>query len=639
MKWVRYLLAKLLFKRILILTVGLLSAYLVATYIQGSVGRVNAQGCSSNPIPGGGTITFESKRDGYQELYVIDGSECNIYQLTHDQYFAYAADWSPDGSKVAYTSTDSYLYVMNADGSGRHQFLSSAPGTHGYPDWSPDGSKIVFNIDVGWQAIWVANADGTDLTQLVSVPGRDNGSPIWTPDGTHIIYSDRTDPGNDAEIAIMNADGSNRHYLMPDNSSADGYPSLSPDGGKIAFVSDRDGNWEIYIMDFDGVSGSNVQRLTNSPAEDSWPRWSPDGTRLVFHSDRDGNWEIYVMYADGTNQTRITNNSAFDYQPTWGGPRLNQPPTVDAGGTYGVDEGSSVVVTATGNDPEGRPLTFAWDLNNDNVFETPGQSITFSAAGLDGPSSQPIAVQVTDDGNLSATDHATVEVQNVVPTVGAINGPAGPVQVNNPINVNANFTDPGVLDTHTAVWDWGDNTTSPGTVSETNGSGSVSDSHTYSSPGTYTVQVTVTDKDGGSGSSSLVVEVEIPNQSPDCSAATSSVDKIWPANHQFVSVDVLGVTDPDGDAVLITIDSIFQDEPVNSNGDGDTSPDGQGVSTATAQVRAERDGGGNGRVYHISFTADDGNGGSCSGEVLAGVPHDKKDTPVDDGALYDSTVP
>jgi hypothetical protein len=43
-------------------------------------------------------------------------------------------------------------------------------------------------------------------------------------------------------------------------------------------------------------------------------------------------------------------------------------------------------------------------------------------------------------------------------------------------------------------------------------------------------------------------------------------------------------------------------------------------------------------VYHISFTADDGHGGFCSDEVLVGVPHDKKATPVDDGALFDSTV-
>ena len=48
---------------------------------------------------------------------------------------------------------------------------------------------------------------------------------------------------------------------------------------------------------------------------------------------------------------------------------------------------------------------------------------------------------------------------------------------------------------------------------------------------------------------------------------------------------------------------------------------------------------GNGRVYHIAFTATDPGGRTCSGSVEVGVPHDKKDTPVDDGPTFDSTLP
>ena len=135
-----------------------------------------------------------------------------------------------------------------------------------------------------------------------------------------------------------------------------------------------------------------------------------------------------------------------------------------------------------------------------------------------------------------------------------------------------------------------------------------------------------------------IAQIEI-NEPPDCSAVSPSIDSIWPPNHKFVTVDVLGVTDPEGDPIVIMIDSIFQDEPVDLTGDGSFVPDGQGVGSTTAEVRAERDGSGNGRVYHIGFTADDGNGGTCTGEVLVGVPHSQSDkgAPVDDGALYDST--
>lgn len=141
--------------------------------------------------------------------------------------------------------------------------------------------------------------------------------------------------------------------------------------------------------------------------------------------------------------------------------------------------------------------------------------------------------------------------------------------------------------------------------------------------------------------SNLEVEPADTPVPPDCSNAQPSLDFLWPPNHKFVNIDILGVTDPDGDPISIAIDSIFQDEPLNGTGDGDTSPDGAGVGTLTASVRAERAGNGNGRVYHIGFTADDGNGGRCSAEVTVGVPKSqgKKGAPVDDGALFDSTLP
>jgi hypothetical protein len=70
------------------------------------------------------------------------------------------------------------------------------------------------------------------------------------------------------------------------------------------------------------------------------------------------------------------------------------------------------------------------------------------------------------------------------------------------------------------------------------------------------------------------------------------------------------VTDPDGDPVAIAITEIAQDEPPDGLGDGDTCPDAVGVGTGIAALRVERSGTqaarGDGRVYHIRFTASDG---------------------------------
>ena len=110
------------------------------------------------------------------------------------------------------------------------------------------------------------------------------------------------------------------------------------------------------------------------------------------------------------------------------------------------------------------------------------------------------------------------------------------------------------------------------------------------------------------------------NSAPVCTAAYPSEDMLWPADHKYVTIDVLGITDANGDPLQITITNIFQDEPVLSSGSGNTAPDGQGVGTGSASVRAERERAGNGRFYHIGFTADDGRGGTCFGVVLVGVP-------------------
>ena len=128
------------------------------------------------------------------------------------------------------------------------------------------------------------------------------------------------------------------------------------------------------------------------------------------------------------------------------------------------------------------------------------------------------------------------------------------------------------------------------------------------------------------------------NRPPVCDQAAPTVDRLWPPDHELVAVGIAGVSDPDGDAVSVAVTGITQDEAVDAPGSGNTAPDGDGLGSDTARVRAERRGGGDGRVYAIQFTADDGKGGSCTGEVRVGVPHSVQDVAVDSGQAYDSTV-
>lgn len=131
-----------------------------------------------------------------------------------------------------------------------------------------------------------------------------------------------------------------------------------------------------------------------------------------------------------------------------------------------------------------------------------------------------------------------------------------------------------------------------------------------------------------------------PNGPPDCSAAAASVEELWPPNHRMRQVRVEGVTDPEGDPVTITVMGIYQDEPLNGKGDGNTCPDAGGVGGDRVLLRSERTGLRDGRVYHIFFDATDTAGGRCSGAVSVCVPHDqskKKEQCVDQGPIFDAT--
>ncbi len=170
----------------------------------------------------------------------------------------------------------------------------------------------------------------------------------------------------------------------------------------------------------------------------------------------------------------------------------------------------------------------------------------------------------------------------------------------------------------------------------------------FTQAGTCPVTFTVADSSGGMDLKVITIQVldvlPTANHDPDCLGAVPSLSQVWPPNHEMMEIDILGVSDPDGDPVSITITRILQDEPTNTLGDGSTWVDGGGLGTAHAWVRAERNGSsrmpGNGRIYEIFFTASDGRGGTCSGSVKVGVPHDLDHGPaVDDGVRYDSTVP
>jgi len=116
------------------------------------------------------------------------------------------------------------------------------------------------------------------------------------------------------------------------------------------------------------------------------------------------------------------------------------PPTANANGPYTANQGQTLTHNASGSDPNGGPVLYAWDLNNDSVFERPGQSITntWLGAGV-----FTIGLIVTDTGGLTTTVTTTVTVNNVAPTINSVIPSPTTVNQGESVTVTVTATDPG----------------------------------------------------------------------------------------------------------------------------------------------------------------------------------------------------
>ena len=127
---------------------------------------------------------------------------------------------------------------------------------------------------------------------------------------------------------------------------------------------------------------------------------------------------------------------------------------------------------------------------------------TPSAGTLVGWGQHAIELTLADPvGNRSACSTSFTVEDTTAPSIESLVAPLAPLVVNALVQVTADFTDN--CGPHTAVWDWGDSTSSGGVVTEANRSGTVTGEHVYGSAGVYRLGLTLTDPAGNSSSAAF----------------------------------------------------------------------------------------------------------------------------------------
>ena len=139
--------------------------------------------------------------------------------------------------------------------------------------------------------------------------------------------------------------------------------------------------------------------------------------------------------------------------------------------------------------------------------------------------------------------------------------------------------------------------------------------------------VTWTATDGGGNNMSCPQTVQVNDvEPPVISNATAEPDSLWPPNHKMVPVNVAyEVMDNCDAAALITCElTVASNEPVNGTGDGDTEPDWIVLDEHDLELRSERAGGGNGRVYTQTITCADTKANESEEDTTVTVPKSRR---------------
>lgn len=591
----------------------------------------NSASCAGSPATDYGTL---------QQIADATGATC-----THITNPAQAIDAVPDaiGSKL------SAFGVSNDGGATFAVPAAIAPVPPATLVAGAVAGPATVNLAQGYPAV---NATPGPKTLCLRATGTDGGGSQALTDCVNVTIKARPVVSAGADGAVPEGTA----FALA-GSASDGSLGWSSTGGtgtctfadaSVAATSvtcDDNGSYTLTLTADDGVnpsqSSSAMLTVTNvAPAVTLTLSPGPHplaGTVTASAAVTDpGTADTYTCEIDWGDAT-VTSACSGSHVYAAGGPYTVTATATDDDGDSGSDAQSLTVdappLVAAGGDRlgvEGGLVFLGGSVTDDGATTktwtaAPGAGVDAGAScSFGSPSSAATTVTCTDDGTWTLTlraddgvnppvsDSLELSLANAAPTIAITSPPAGASPL--AVSLSAAVDDPGSNDVLSCTIDWGDSSSSAGTVA----GGVCSATHTYAA-GTpsATLSATVSDDDGASDSASRTLDF---NRPPSCAGVSSSLTTLWPPNHAMRLVVLRGATDPDGDPLTYTIVSVRQDEPLDGAGDGSTARDARLASGGSVWLRAERSGRGDGRVYTIAYRVSDGQA-SCTGSVRVSVPH------------------